>query len=140
MQPGLTTLQDSLAHLPAGEADAGVGNAAIEPLLDGVMIGREAYHHPWLLAQVDPRLFGEPAPVADRAAVIEAISAYACAHVARGGRVRDITRHILGLYNGLPGARRWRQKLSDASLLAANDWRLIEQAAGLVQSATIRAN
>jgi tRNA-dihydrouridine synthase A len=46
--------------------------------------------------------------------------------------VRDLTRHVLGLFNGFPGARRWRRTLSDASLLAANDWRLIERAAAEV--------
>ena len=59
----------------------------------------------------------------------------ACALVTRGGRVRDLSRHVLGLFNGLPGARRWRRTLSDASLLAANDWRLIERAAGEIRMA-----
>ena len=118
---GLTDLTAALSHLSPGPDEA--------PALDGVMIGREAYQNPWMLAGVDPLLFGEPSPAPDRGAVVAALAAYACVHAQRGGRVRDVTRHALGLFNGLPGARRWRRTLSDASLLAANDWRLIEQAA-----------
>jgi tRNA-dihydrouridine synthase A len=61
--------------------------------------------------------------------VVAALAGHVRAHVARGGRVREVVRHSLGLFNGLPGARRWRRTLSDAALLAGNDWRLIERAA-----------
>jgi tRNA-dihydrouridine synthase A len=53
--------------------------------------------------------------------------------VVRGGHVRELTRHVLGLFNGLPGARRWRRMLSDAALLAADDPALLEAAAVAVQ-------
>ena len=100
--------------------------------LDGVMLGREPYHHPWLLAQVDPALFGEAQPLASPFDAIDPLVEYAGRHVRDGGRLREVARHVLGLFNGLPGARRWRQRLSDANALAANDPSLIAQAAALV--------
>ena len=125
---GITSLADALAPLDArGCADG--------PALDGVMLGREAYGNPWLLAGVDPAFFGEPAPLADRHAAARQLAAQARAHVAAGGRVRDVVRHALGLFNGLPGARRWRRMLSDATLLAGNDPGLVERAAAEVAGA-----
>jgi len=100
--------------------------------VDGVMLGREPYHHPWLLAAVDPTLFGEPAPCAEPFDAIGPLVEYAARHVRAGGRVRDVSRHVLGLFNGLPGARRWRQRMSDAAELAANDPELIARSAELV--------
>ncbi|GLQ55120.1 tRNA dihydrouridine(20/20a) synthase DusA [Devosia nitrariae] len=80
--------------------------------VDGVMLGRAAYHDPMLLADVDARIFGEP----DRSATLETIMggmrAYAEAELAAEVRINQITRHMLGLANGLPGARRFRQILS----------------------------
>ena len=133
---GLTSMADCQAHLTPLDGSLPVDAEPVPldllPPLDGAMLGREAYHNPWVLAGVDPILFGAPAPLPDRGAVVDALALYACALAARGGRVRDLTRHVLGLFNGLPGARRWRRTLSDASLLAANDWRLIERAAAEV--------
>ena len=103
--------------------------------VDGVMLGREAYHEPWLLAGVDAELFGAPSPVLSRHDVLAPLEAYVRRRVASGGRVREVTRHVLGLFNGLPGARRWRQRLSDARELAANDPGLIAEAARLVGEA-----
>ncbi|MFT4099925.1 MAG: tRNA dihydrouridine(20/20a) synthase DusA [Burkholderiaceae bacterium] len=99
--------------------------------VDGVMIGREAYHNPWLLADADRRAFGEPAaddPI-DRWRVAADMADYARSVVRRGEPLRNVTRHLLGLFNGLPGARRWRQALSDSRRLAANDPSLIVRAA-----------
>ncbi len=93
------------------------------------MLGRAPYHEPWLLASVDPLLFGLPAPVSERFDVIAPLHDYALRHVRSGGHLRDVTRHVLGLFNGLPGARRWRQMLSDAHRLAANDPGLLVDAA-----------
>ncbi len=136
---GLSSMAACQAHLAPLEglhpADAAPATPDLVPPLDGAMLGREAYHNPWALAGVDPILFGVPAPLPDRGAVVDALAAYACALASRGGRVRDLTRHVLGLFNGLPGARRWRRTLSDARLLAANDWRLIERAAAEVSVA-----
>ena len=80
--------------------------------LDGVMVGREAYHNPWLLAQVDQRLYDDDHPVASRIEVLQALRPYIAEHIARGGVMHHVTRHILGLFQGLPGARHFRRQLS----------------------------
>ncbi len=85
--------------------------------VDGVMLGRAAYHNPWLLAQADARLFGAEAPVATRADALRAFMPYVERQLARGVPLRSMVRHILGLYLGQPGGRRFRQVLSDAHRL-----------------------
>jgi tRNA-dihydrouridine synthase A len=85
--------------------------------VDGVMIGRTAYHHPWLLAEAEAYVFGEPASQRARAEIVEALVPYAEAQLAQGVAMRAIARHVLGLYHGAPGARAWRRILSDADLL-----------------------
>ncbi len=84
---------------------------------DGVMLGRLAYHDPWTLQQADARLFDADPPVATRAEAFRAFADYALRQVARGVPLRAMTRHVLGLYLGQPGGRRFRQVLSDASKL-----------------------
>ena len=79
---------------------------------DGVMLGREAYHTPYLLAQVDQRLFGSTAAVISRAEALSRMRPYIEQHLAEGGVMHHITRHVLGLAQGFPGARRFRQLLS----------------------------
>ncbi|MDB5473287.1 MAG: dusA [Devosia sp.] len=80
---------------------------------DGVMLGRAAYHSPMLLAQVDSRFFGDDQQPATLRSVMLAMAAYAeREHAAHGTRINNITRHMLGLANGLPGARQFRQILS----------------------------
>ncbi|RUT30955.1 tRNA dihydrouridine(20/20a) synthase DusA [Arsenicitalea aurantiaca] len=78
----------------------------------GVMLGRAAYHDPWLLASVDTEVFGASRPSPALAEVIEAMAAYAESVIAQGGRLNQITRHMLGLANGMRGARQFRQILS----------------------------
>jgi tRNA-dihydrouridine synthase A len=80
--------------------------------VDGVMLGRAAYQSPELLLDVDPLLFGAPAPVADGFEAIEAYTPYIARALERGARLHDMTRHLLGLFAGRPGARAYRQKLS----------------------------
>jgi tRNA-dihydrouridine synthase A len=96
--------------------------------VDGVMLGRAAYHDPWVLAQGDRRLFGDPREPPSRAAIVESIVAYADAQLARGTSLRAIVRHILGLYHGVRGGRRFRQLLSDAARLADADTALLADA------------
>ena len=96
--------------------------------VDGVMLGRAAYHDPWLLAAVDTRIFGEPAAVQSRAEVVEALIPYAKRALAQGTTLRAIARHVLGLYHGVRGGRRFRQMLSDAVRLADADTSLLEDA------------
>ena len=99
-----------------GIADADTVHGQLR-LLDGVMIGREAYHNPWWLAGWDAAFFGE----APRELTREDIEAQMCDYMAReaaehGTPWSNIARHMLGLRNGLPGARRWRQVWSDHRL------------------------
>jgi tRNA-dihydrouridine synthase A len=85
--------------------------------VDGVMIGRAAYHNPYLVAEAEEYVFGDAAPQRTRAEIVEALVPYAEAQLARGVALRAIARHALGLYHGAPGARAWRRILSDAALL-----------------------
>jgi tRNA-dihydrouridine synthase A len=83
--------------------------------VDGVMLGRAAYHNPYLLAEAEEYVFGEPAPQRTRAAIVEALLPYAEAQLAQGVALRAIARHVLGLYHGASGARAWRRMLSDSA-------------------------
>ncbi|MFA7665447.1 MAG: tRNA dihydrouridine(20/20a) synthase DusA [Burkholderiaceae bacterium] len=85
--------------------------------LAGVMFGREAYENPWMLASVDLLYFDQTGPAASREAVVEQMQRYLADEAAAGTPPRAITRHMLGLFNGLPGARRWRRTLSDPAAL-----------------------
>ncbi|BDY06528.1 tRNA dihydrouridine(20/20a) synthase DusA [Ferrimonas sp. YFM] len=100
---GIKTLEECQTHLKQ---------------MDGVMVGREAYQNPYLLAAVDRAIYGCDTPVADRREVVEKMVPYVERHLARGGRVNHVTRHMLGLFNGLPGARTWRRTLSERAHLA----------------------
>jgi tRNA-dihydrouridine synthase A len=85
--------------------------------LDGAMIGREAYHHPWWLARWDALYYGESGAPLRREDVEERMVAYMeREHARRGTPWHSVARHMMGLYNGLPGARRWRQVWSDHRL------------------------
>ena len=81
--------------------------------VDGVMLGREAYQNPWMLAQVDEALFGMDSPLKSRDDVIAALLPFAEQHIAQGGQLNHVTRHILGLYHGVPGAKKFRRHLSE---------------------------
>ena len=97
--------------LNGGLADVAAGQAAAAGL-DGVMLGRAVYQRPMLLAAVDPAVFGVAAPTADPAAVAARMVPYAEDWVRRGGRLGAVTRHMLGLFHGRPGARPWRRRLT----------------------------
>jgi tRNA-dihydrouridine synthase A len=88
--------------------------------VDGVMLGRAAYHHSYLLAQLDRLLFPASGKMPARDEVLEAMLRYAEEERARGTPLRAITRHLLGLYHGQPGARNLRRVMSDSSLLSRN--------------------
>ena len=81
--------------------------------VDGVMIGREAYHDPWCMADWDARFLGRPAPGVDRAEVEARMVAYLQRLQQAGQPWPQASRHMLGLWNGVKGARRWRQVWSD---------------------------
>ena len=88
--------------------------------VDGAMLGRAAYHTPGILAEADSLIYGEQSVPVDFAGLIETMAAYAARHVEGGGRLAHVTRHMVGLFHGLPGARRYRQILStDATRVGA---------------------
>lgn len=95
---GVETLADAAAHLAH---------------VDGVMLGRAAYRNPYLLAEVDRLFFGEEGMAADRLAIVEAMLPYIERECVAGTPVHAISRHMLGLFQGVPGARAWRRHLSE---------------------------
>jgi tRNA-dihydrouridine synthase A len=97
---GITTLDEAEQHLAKG--------------MDGVMIGRAAYHTPAdVLLEADQRIFGATTPPKTAHQVAEEMLPYIDAHLAAGGRLNQITRHMLGLFAGRPGARHWKRILSE---------------------------
>jgi tRNA-dihydrouridine synthase A len=80
--------------------------------VDGVMLGRLAYHAPAVLAEVDRRFYGEGSADIETADAAEAMLLYIAEEISRGTRLAAMTRHMLGLFQGVPGARRWRQILT----------------------------
>ena len=108
---GITTIEQVQAHLAQ---------------LDGVMLGRAAYHDPYLLAQVEAVIYGEPLP--QRADVLRHLQSYVEAELARGTALKHISRHLLGLYQGEPGARAFRRTISEGAHLPGAGWQLLEQA------------
>ena len=116
---GVKTVEDSVGHLQH---------------VDGVMIGREAYHNPWLLAQLEQRL--GTAPLAAREAVVERLLPYVERQLAQGVRLQQISRHILGLFHGVPGARAWRRTLSERAHRPGAGPEVIEAALAAVTGAT----
>ena len=97
-------------------------------LVDGVMLGRTAYHDPFFLAQADVRLFGDASAARTRAGAVEGMLPYVARQVARGTPLRAIVRHMLGLYHGQSGGRRYRQLLSDAQRLKGAGESLLREA------------
>ena len=97
--------------------------------LDGVMIGRAAYHQPWdILAKVDSQIFGMDTDVPDPVSVALAMKPYIHQHLKQGGRLHQITRHMLGLFAARPGARHWRRRLSEDGVKNGADESLIDRA------------
>jgi tRNA-dihydrouridine synthase A len=99
---GIASLDEAEAHLAK---------------VDGVALGRAAYQNPYLLAEVDRRLFGDASVPLSRRDAIEALIPYAEKHLAAGGRFNNVARHILGLYHGRPRARAFRRHLSERAPL-----------------------
>ena len=81
--------------------------------VDGIMLGRAAYHTPWTLADADRRVFGATNPVSSRHDAVEAYRPYLAARLSDRVALHSMTRHMLGLFHGCPGARQWRRILSE---------------------------
>lgn len=101
--------------------------------VDGVMIGRAAYQDPWLLAEADRVIFGDPHPVPDAHAVIDALIPYVERELAAGVPLNSIARHLLGLFQGRPGARAWRRHLSEEVHRPEADAEVLRAAAARVR-------
>ena len=115
---GITTLDQARAHLAH---------------TDGVMIGRAAYQSPWMLAGVDAALFGAESPMQSRAQALEAYKPYVAREMARGTPLSAMTKHVLGLFNGLPWARAFRRHLSENSVKPGAGVSIIDEALALVR-------
>jgi tRNA-dihydrouridine synthase A len=107
--------------------------AAELPYVDGVMLGRAAYHDPWILVAAEALCFTSAPANRTRAHVVYAFMPYVEAELRKGTLLRSMTRHILGLYHGMPGARRWRRTLSDAEQLRKSDAGLLLRALAQVE-------
>ncbi len=114
---GIATLDEAEAHLAR---------------VDGVMLGRAAYHNPYLLADADARFFGEFRPSLSRAEVIERMIPYAQGELSKGVRLKQITRHMLGLTQGQPGARIYRRHLSEWAHLPGAGIEVLREALSFV--------
>ena len=101
--------------------------------VDGVMLGRAAYQQPWRLLRVDPDLIGEPAPFSAMKPVLEALMPYAEAHLAAGGRLHAITRHLVGAFHGVPGARAFRRHLAESGTAPTAGVDVLRAAIALVE-------
>ncbi len=116
---GLDTLDAAETHLAS---------------LDGVMLGRAAYHQPWILNAVDWRFFGEDSRAATPEDIVERMRPYIAGELARGVWLQRITRHMLGLFHGLPGGRHWRRVLSEEGVKPGAGLDVLDRALEAVQS------
>lgn len=96
--------------------------------MDGVMVGREAYQNPYLLAEVDQRLYGSDKPVKKRREIVEAMYPYIERELAKGTYLNHISRHMLGLFQNMPGARQWRRHISENAHKPGSGIEVLEQA------------
>lgn len=101
--------------------------------VDSVMVGREAYQNPWLLAGVDEQLFGEAGPARTRLEAANAFRPYIQQRLDEGAKLNHITRHLLGLFQGCPGGRRFRRHLSEHAHKEDAGLRLFDEALSLVR-------
>jgi len=107
--------------------------------IDGVMLGRTAYHNPSLLRHVDQTVFGASNPIVSYDEVIAAMCTYSDRHISLGGRLNQITRHMIGLFQGIPGARSWRQVLSTQAVKPGAGPEVISQAYDMVRTPAVAA-
>lgn len=123
---GITSLDEVAAHLVDG--------------FDGVMVGRAAYHEPAsVLIGADARIFGDDGLQRSAADAVRAMLPYIEAHLSAGGRLNQITRHMLTLFQGRPGARRWRRLLSQEAHKDGADGRVVERALAEIDETEIAA-
>jgi tRNA-dihydrouridine synthase A len=114
---GITTIAECSEHLAR---------------VDGVMVGREAYHNPYMLAAVDSLVFGETTPIPTRTEIMADLLPYIRSELESGTQLHHITRHVLGIYQGVPGARRFRRHLSENAYRPGAGISTLEDAIALV--------
>jgi tRNA-dihydrouridine synthase A len=107
--------------------------------VDGVMMGRAAYQEPWRLLEVDPEIFGEAAPHATIKAAFEAMMPYIDAELSKGTRLHAITRHLVGAYHGVPGARHFRRHLAERGVKPGAGFEVLRDAIALVEDRKLAA-
>ncbi len=117
-----------------GVADLAQAQANLQ-WVDGVMIGRAVYHHPWLLADADRLVFGQQQAPPSRKAVVLGMRDFIERELAKGVPLHRLTRHMLGLFQGLPGARRWRRHLSEQANRPGAGWHTLVEAMAAVREA-----
>jgi tRNA-dihydrouridine synthase A len=115
---GIASLEEAVGHLDQ---------------VDGAMLGRAAYHDPYLLHRLDVALNG--GALRSRAELLRALRPYVEAELARGVALKHITRHLLGLFHAQPGGRAFRQVLSEHAHRPGAGWELLEQAIGVTEAA-----
>src|SRR5262245_58184132 len=108
-------------------------------LVDGVMLGRAAYHDPWLLATIDRELFGDDHPMPSRHEVLEAFLPYVERQLATGRRLNSMSRHVLGLFQACPGGRRFRRHIAENAYRDGAGVEVLRDAAAAVPRATLAA-
>jgi tRNA-dihydrouridine synthase A len=119
---GITSLAEAKEHLAH---------------VDGVMLGRAAYHEPWRLLAADPELFGEAAPHAAMKGVFEAMMPYIDRELAHGTRLHSITRHFVGAYHGVPGSRAFRRHLAENGVKPGAGVNVLRDAIALVEDRAV---
>jgi tRNA-dihydrouridine synthase A len=107
--------------------------------VDGVMLGRAAYQEPWRLLEADPQMFGEAAPQASMKRVFEAMMPYIEDQLARGTRLHSITRHFVGAFHGVPGARAFRRHLAENGVKTGAGVNVLRDAIALVDDPAMAA-
>ncbi|WP_283807628.1 tRNA dihydrouridine(20/20a) synthase DusA [Bradyrhizobium lablabi] len=115
---GIASLAEAKAHLG---------------FVDGVMLGRAAYQEPWRLLSADPELFGEAAPHATMKQVFEAMMPYIESELALGTRLHSITRHFVGAFHAVPGARAFRRHLAENGVKPGAGVNVLRDAIALVE-------
>jgi len=103
--------------------------------VDGVMIGREAYHNPYLLAEVDEKIYGEAGPAPSRDLILSRYADYCAEEISKGTRLNHMSRHVLGLFQGKPGARIFRRYISEEAHKLPKDAGVLRRAFEAMQPA-----
>lgn len=114
---GIKTIDESLEHLNH---------------VDGVMLGREVYHNPYVMSEVDALIYGGQPSVVARKQILESYFPYVEQQLAEGGHLKHVSRHLLGLFQGLPGAKAWRRLLSENAHKEGTGVELLQEAMALV--------